>query len=198
LRFSQSTDNVSKTLAVQLGLGRTLAEELCVRTGTPTADKATPEHAKDIYPELKKLLGQDPRPQVILENSIVIDATPVPFDIYANKKRENSERFGEALARIFAVPASAVKEQKLAPMQQKLKKTETMISMQQKSLTELESKAEEEHKKGEYVYEHYQEIKRLLNEIIEAKKTMSWKEVKQKFSQIKEINEATGDVVVEI
>jgi len=198
LRFSQSADNASKTLAVQLGLGRTLAEELCVRTGTPATDKATPEHAKDIYPELMKILGQQPKPQIILENSIVIDATPVPFDIYANKKRENVEKFGEALARVFAVPASAVKEQKLAPMQQQLKKIGTMISMQQKNLAELEAKATEEHKKGEYMYEHYQEIKQLLTDIIEAKKTMSWKEVKQKFAQIKEINEATGDVVVEI
>jgi len=198
LKFSQSTDNVSKTLAVQFGLGKTLADELCVRSGVSPADKATPEHAKDVYPLLKKLLAGESKPQLIYDDSILIDATPLSFDCYANKKRENTPNFGQALARIFATPAAAVKEQKLAPVNKQLKKIETMIAMQQKSLAQLEQKAIEEHKNGEYIYEHYQEIKQLLADVVEAKKTMSWKDVKQKFSKIKELNEATGDITVEL
>ena len=197
LRFAQSTENVSKTLAVQFGLGKVLAEELCVRTGVPATDKATPEHAKDVYPILKMLLAQTLRPQIINDGSIVIDAVPILFDCYANKKRENIDNFGAALTRVFAMPAEAVKEQKLSPVKAQLHKIQTMIDMQQKRLGELEQKAVEEHKKGEYIYEHYQDVKQLLTDIVEAKKTMSWKDVKAKFKQIKELNEATGDVIVE-
>ena len=197
LRFSQSTDNVSKTLARNFGLGRVLAEELCVRSGVSPTEKATPEHAKDIYPLLRMMLAQKPQPQLIFEDSRILDATPIQFQCYANNKRENIERFGQALDRIFALPASAIKEQKLAPMKKQLEKIEKRIKMQQQSLTNLLKKAAEEHKKGEYIYEHYQEVKKLLDEVVEAKKTLSWKEVKDKFKKIKEINEATGEITVE-
>ena len=198
LKFAQSTDNASKTLAVQFGLGKTLAEELCVRSGVSASETATPQHAQEMHLALKKLLSQESKPQLIHDNSILLDVTPIPFDCYANKKRENVQSFGQALARIFAVPAAAVKEQKLVPMQKKLQKIETMIALQQKNLAVLEQKAVQEHKTGEYLYEHYQEVKQLLADIVEAKKTLSWKEVKAKFKQIQELNEATGDVTVDI
>ncbi len=198
IRFAQSNDNVSKTLAVQFGLGRVLADELCVRSGTPSIDAATPEHAKDIFPILKKLLEQKSSPQLIHDDARLIDAMPIPFQCSANKKRENVTSFGEALARIFALPAEAVHEQKLRPVRQQLEKVENMIAIQQQNLTELEAKATTEYKKGEYVYAQYQEIKQLLADIITTKKTMSWKEVKDKFKQIKEINEASGEIMVEI
>jgi predicted ribosome quality control (RQC) complex YloA/Tae2 family protein len=198
LRFAQSTDNVSKTLAVQFGLGKVLAEELCVRTGVPATDKATPEHAQDVYPVLKLLLAQQLKPQLIYEDGRLVDATPISLQCYANKKRENTEGFGASLARVFALPAEAVKEHKLSPVTQKLKKIETMISLQQKRLAELERQAAAEHKKGEYLYEHYQDIKKLLDEIKAAKEKLSWKEVKEKIKQMREIDEATGNVVVDV
>jgi len=197
-KLLQSKDNISKTLAVQFGLGKTLAEELCVRCGISAQEKPTAEHADELYHELHRMLSQTPAAQLVYEGSILADATPIPFQCYAAKKRENIEGFGAALARIFALPAEAVKEQKTAPVQEKLKKIETMIRMQEQSLAMLEQKAEEERKKGEYIYEHYQEVSKLLSEITEAKKELSWKEVKAKFPQIKEINEATGDVIVEV
>ncbi|MEM2915740.1 MAG: NFACT family protein [Candidatus Woesearchaeota archaeon] len=197
-KLMQSKDNISKTLAVQFGLGKTLAEELCIRCGISASEQVKEEHAHDVWHSLQKMLAQKPAPQLVYEGSIVVDATPVPFDCYASKKRENADSFGGALARMFALSAEAVKEQKTAPVQEKLKKIETMIQMQEQSLARLQEKAEEERKKGEYIYEHYQEISKLLSEIIEAKKKLSWKEVKQKFPQILEINEATGDVIVEI
>jgi predicted ribosome quality control (RQC) complex YloA/Tae2 family protein len=197
-KFAESKENISKTLAVQFGLGKVLAEELCVRCGIPAAEPVKKEHADDIFRILHELLVKKISPQIIYEGSIVSDATPIPFDCYSAKKRENVESFGSALDRIFALPAEAVKEQKLAPTSTQLQKVETMIAVQQQNLAQLEQKSVEERKKGEYIYEHYQEIKKLLDEIVEAKKKLSWKEVKAKFSQIKEINEATADIVVEI
>ncbi len=197
LRFAQSTENVSKTLAVQFGLGKVLAEELCVRAGVPATDKTAPEQASELLSILKLLLAQPLRPQIISDESIVIDAVPILFDCYANKKRENIDKFGAALDRMFAMPAEAIKEQKLTPVKKELQRIETMIVMQHKRLHELEQKAVEEHKKGEWLYEHYQEVNQLLTDIVEAKKTLSWKDVKAKFKQIKELNEATGDATVE-
>ncbi len=197
IRFAQSKDNVSKTLAVQFGLGRTLADELCVRSGVSPTDNATPAHAKDVFPILTKLLEQKTAPQLIFEDSRVIDATPIPFQSYANKKRENITSFGASLDRIFAMPAEQIKEQKLAPVKGQLDKVEKMIAMQQKSLADLEERSVAERKKGEYIYEHYPEVKQLLTDVLEAKKKLSWKEVKAKFPKIKEINEVTGDIIVE-
>jgi predicted ribosome quality control (RQC) complex YloA/Tae2 family protein len=197
-KLLESKENISKTLAVQFGLGKQIAEELCIKCGIPASEPVKKEHADDIFRALRELLTRKISPQIIYEGSIVADATPVPFDCYAAKKRENVDSFGGALDRIFAMPAEAVKEQKLAPTSKQLEKVETMIAMQQKSLAQLEAKSAEEHRKGEYIYEHYQEIKKLLDEITEAKKKLSWKEVKQKFPQILEMNEATGDIVVEV
>jgi len=197
-KFMESKENISKTLAVQFGLGKVFAEELCVRCGIPASEPVKEEHADDIFRVLHDLLAKKISPQLIYEGSIIADATPIPFDCYASKKRENVDSFGGALDRIFAMPAEALKEQKLAPTSKQLQKVETMISVQQKNLAQLEQKVGEERRKGEYIYEHYQEIKKLLDEVVEAKKKLSWKEVKQKFPQILDINEATGDITVEI
>lgn len=197
-KFVQSTENVSKTLAVQFGLGRTLAEELCVRCGIPANDKVSEEHAHETYHALQEMLKQEPSPQLVYDNSILIDATPIPFQLHAGRKRENVEDFGKALAMVFSLPATAVREQKLEPVKKQVDRINTMITLQQQNLAKLENEAETARKKAEYIYENYQLVKQLLSDIIEAKKKLSWKEIKEKFKQVREINEATGDITIDL
>ena len=76
-----------------------------------------------------------------------------------------------------------------------------MIALQEKSVKKLEKDAIENQRKGELVYEHYQELKEILEELNKAKAKFSLQEIKAKLqghSKIKDVNPKTSDVIVEI
>jgi len=79
-----------------------------------------------------------------------------------------------------------------------IEKINRMIEMQKKNMSKLEKNIKENQKKGEYIYENYQEFHKLISAIIELRKTLSWKEIKQKIPQVKDLDEATQSVILEI
>ncbi|MEM3154432.1 MAG: NFACT family protein [Candidatus Woesearchaeota archaeon] len=84
---------------------------------------------------------------------------------------------------------------------QKMKKLLEVIEIQSKNIAALESEAIELQRKGELIYEHYQELKEILDELYKMKALCSLQEVKAKLkghAKIKDLNPKTGDVVVEI
>ena len=76
-----------------------------------------------------------------------------------------------------------------------------MIEKQEKSVKKLEKEIEENTKIGELMYNKYQLIEDVLNQINFARKKHSWKEIKDKLKGhkvVKEINEKEGKIVIEI
>ena len=73
--------------------------------------------------------------------------------------------------------------------------------MQEAKIIELQKSADENQRKGEAIYEKYQLAFSILEEIKKARKTHSWKEIKEKLKGhkiIKEVNEKTGEIVLDI
>ena len=65
----------------------------------------------------------------------------------------------------------------------------------------LERSSEENKRKGEFIYENYEQIKNILTEIIKAKEKFSWKDIKEKLKGhkvIKQVNEKEGKITVEL
>ena len=65
----------------------------------------------------------------------------------------------------------------------------------------LRQQADENQRKGELLYENYQVVKDILDELNIAKKKYSWKEIKEKLKGhklVKQINEKDQEVVIEI
>ena len=85
--------------------------------------------------------------------------------------------------------------------QTKEDKTNLIIKKQEERLKALEKSITENQRKGELIYEHYNEIKELLNNINLDRKKMSWEELKKKYKKnklIKEIDEKKGIVTVDL
>jgi predicted ribosome quality control (RQC) complex YloA/Tae2 family protein len=79
-------------------------------------------------------------------------------------------------------------------------KIKVVIEKQKERLFELEKSISENQRKGELIYENYQEINDILKNINIDRKKMSWEELKNKYKDnkiIKEINDNKGIIIVE-
>ena len=68
-------------------------------------------------------------------------------------------------------------------------------------MKKIEQAASDLQRKGELIYEHYQELQDILTELNKAKAKFSLQEIRKKLKghpKIKDINPKTGDVVIEI
>ncbi|MBW3002130.1 NFACT family protein [Candidatus Woesearchaeota archaeon] len=198
-----SSDTISKTLAVQLGIGGTYAAELCIMADIPKTKKnPTAQEIKKIYEKLSELLQQKIAPVVVYEDNEVIDITPFKLKLYETKRQESFKTYSQALDSILS---KGIEKKELKQVSDKFGKEigriDTKIKIQKDNLLLQEKKAKEFQEKGEKIYEKYQELKTLFSEIQKMKKTMNWQEIKDKLKKvkyIKQINEKTGEIIIEI
>ena len=76
-----------------------------------------------------------------------------------------------------------------------------IIKQQEKQTNELEKKAGENNRKGELIYEKYQEVDGILKEINKAREKYSFKEIKEKLKGhkiVKEVDEKNKKIAVEL
>ena len=165
--IKNSEETISKTLAVKLGLGKRYAEELCFRAGiNPLDKKINYEEIEKLYQKLKKILNEKSNPFIVYEDDQIIDIIPIELKKYSKKKFKQFKTYNEALSSILDKQALTQRKQKaLQEYTQKLNKINTKIEKQKQTLTKMEKESIENQKKGEYIYEHYQEIK---NKIVKA------------------------------
>lgn len=190
-QFVGSKENISKTLAVKFALGGIYAKELCIRASVEPTAKTDEETAKKIFAKLKELLKQKTHAHLVLEDSEIKDATPFLLEAYKHLKNRAEKTFSSALEQAFAVKKTTAQDKQIA-------KIDKMIKMQEQNFAELEKKSQQEQEKGKFLYDHYQEIKQLVDEISKAReKKQSWDEIKKKFKQIKEIDKAASEVLIE-
>lgn len=195
--FSLQKDTISKQLA-QLGLGKTYALELCKRAGTdPLAQEISAKEADKLFLAYKTLLFEHINARAYANGEIApielkhLDET---FTAYAT--------FSEALDKHLGITAQ---QQKLEKKRQKFlaekQRIQTAIDMQQKSLEKTHAEISQNQKAGEIIYEHYQELQEILEELRKAKERFSLQEMKEKIKghpKIKNIDPKTGDVVIEL
>lgn len=201
--IQNSKDTISKTLAVELGIGGIYAAELCLRTNIKKTEKKINEaEIKKLHKTLNSLLTQKIEPVVVLDQNKVVDITPFKLEYYAKNRQESFKTYSEA---IDSVLTKDIQKKDVLQVEKKFKgrleKIEKKLDMQRKNLKTQEKKSKEFQQKGEKIYEKYQELKTLFAEIKKMRKTMSWKEVKDKLKSvkyIKNINEKTGEIILEI
>ena len=76
-----------------------------------------------------------------------------------------------------------------------------IIEAQSKRKDELEKSSAQDQRKGELLYEQYALLSDILSQIKEARKNLSWDEIKEKLKGhkiIKRINSAKGIITVNI
>ncbi len=198
--FSKLLDgeNISTALATQLGLGGLLAQELCALAGvSPNAKQATADEAKKLFVAWQNLLTHKLTPLLVLNKEVPEDVLAFPMRMFEKSTVVPLKSLSEGIDRLFTAAFVA----KPAPVKDSpATKLVKIISMQESNAVRLEKDADAEQKKGEFIYENYQTVKTLLDELQSQMKHHSLQEIQEKLKGhkvVKEINPKEGTVTVE-
>ena len=149
-------ETIVKTLALGVNIGGVYAEELCVRAHMP---KETKEPSKEqysfLFKELKKLQKEKLSPNIL-------NGEPYPIAMQSKGEGEACTSYNEALDTYYSQFITETEEEEKEVVKKK-SKYEELMEEQKKQLLQGEKTREENQKRGEYIYEHYMEIKELLD-----------------------------------
>jgi len=196
-------ENLVKCLAIDLGLGGTYSEEVCLLAGVNKNEKPVNLKEKEInnlYSTIKKLINKEITAVIIYKEKEAVDALPFILDSYKELETKRFESFNEALDYYFTNEFKIIIK-KESPYESQIKELKRIIGEQENTIKSLKEKSEENTKKGEMIYHNYQLIKEILDEINKASKKYSWGEIKDKLKghkTVKDINLKDKTVVVEV
>lgn len=194
-------ESIVVALATELGLGGLYSEEACL-LGNIDKNKS-PKNIEDkelrsILSSIKKIISKKIDASIVFdEKGNLIDYIPFDFEFYQKHKKQEFGTFSEAIIHFY----SQFKEIKETEFDKKLKGLQRINEGQKNAVEELKKEEKELREKGELVYQNYQLIKEILDELNKASKKFSWKEIKEKLKDhkvIKELNEKERKVMVEI
>ncbi len=197
---SSNKESIVKALAITFNLGGTYAEEACFISGiekNSTVKVVDEKKYSQLYKNVKLLLNQEPKANIVVD-------TIFPFIL---KSHENEEK------REYASFSDAILENydKLIHIESKkdsnkeVEKIQNIIAEQMQLLKECEEGYTENQRKGEVIYEKYQEIDAILKVVKEARLKHSWNTIKQKLNEnpkfkktLKDIDEKTNSIIIEL
>jgi len=201
--FKNSKKNsIIISLATELGLGGLYSEEACLSSEIDknmSPQSISEEQARSILREIKKIISHEIDAKVVLENDTVIDFIPFDFKFYSDKKyaKKQFKAFNEAAGFFY----SQSKNAKETEFDKRLGNLQRIIGTQKQTIEELRKEEHELRQKGELIYQNYQTIKEILDELNKASKKYSWKEIKEKLKGhniVKEVNDRERKVIVEV
>lgn len=160
--FSKSDINLVKTLATNLNMGGTIAEEVCSVSGINKnleCQDLSDEMILTMHRGITKVFGQiqDPKPHIVYHDKKKIDVLPFEISKYADHEKRYFDTFNEALDEFFDVMVghekkpSEIAKIKKNPLEHRLSQQENAILKFEREKSDLEAKAET-------IYMHYQLI----------------------------------------
>ncbi|MFH0868045.1 MAG: NFACT family protein [Candidatus Woesearchaeota archaeon] len=196
-------DTIVTSLAVELGLGGTYSEEVCLLSDidkNQATIKINDDEIKKISNFIKKIINKKNNSQIIYKNDEVVDVTPIDFKLYNDYEKKNFLGFNEALDAYFTKERKVVKKEESA-YTKKIEELRRIIEEQKDTLENMKVKEIENRKKAEAIYNNYQQIKEILDEINKASKKYSWEDIKKKLKGhkvVKDLDVKEKKVVIEI
>jgi predicted ribosome quality control (RQC) complex YloA/Tae2 family protein len=198
---NSDSDNISTTLAVKFSMGGLLAKELCSLAGVQQSQKMTSVAEREkMFVAWQNLMKRKVQPILILKNEKPHEVIPFPMKIFENEQQVPLESISQGIDQIFQKQFQEKTPTKETKSKQ-VKRLERAMKIQSQKAKELEERAQQNQEKGEYIYEHYQEIKKILDEISELMKTESLQQIQEKISGkgvIKELNPEKGNITIEL
>lgn len=164
-RILGSKKDLVRTLATQLNLGGTYAEEICLRAGLDKKMKASDlsgGQIKTIEKALREIFSEleNPRPAIYYKNSEPVDFSPISLRVYEGYEKKDFASMNEAIYSYFtSIPE--IREKKDG----RLERIERQIAQQERSIEEFREEMERAKRKADIIYAHYNEIERLLGEV---------------------------------
>jgi predicted ribosome quality control (RQC) complex YloA/Tae2 family protein len=208
---NRSDHDLVRTLATQLGLGGTYAEEVCLISGVEkNKAEIDDEDAQKLIDALQVMREAVGRGGVIVyDDSGPIDVVPLKLKIYSGARCEEFPSFNEALDEYFTKHeierVEALREEEY---KSKIGQLEARLQEQLQTLERYVQLEEEYREKGELIYKHFNTVSEIISAISQAKETLSWEEIERRISEgkgkipvagaIKKILPKEGAVIVNL
>ena len=193
-----------KFLAESMNLGGEFAEEVCHRATIDKKRKVLSDSDVKLVNESIEELKSDSGGMGYVY-SIAGKKQIYPFlmkSLVNYDKLDTFSSFNEALDSVLTAQDKLVQDKTLKKEKDKKKnKYEKILDAQQKSLEKNEKLIDDCTKKGDLIYQNFNYIAELLDQLKLARNTMSWKEIKGKLKNhktIKSIDEKNGKIVLDI
>ncbi|MBT4651548.1 hypothetical protein HOC13_03420 [Candidatus Woesearchaeota archaeon] len=177
-------------LAMDVRLGGVYAEEVCKVLGL---DKEIPpkdvsdDQLELVFDTIKQFLKKIEKPM-----GCVYEEEIAPFLLMGRELKEERQSYSGALDTLKPVEV-------VSPQEKKIQWMKGIIKKQEETMDGFKVKIEENAEKGEWIYNHYSQLQKLLELIEEMKKEKSWEEIKKelkKEKKIKQINLKEKKVVL--
>ncbi len=183
-----------ETEIAKMGFGMFYAKEIITRAGINPKTKPTEKETKALYKAYKSILDDKTGAR------LYDDGLFTPFNLKSLSNGKTIETFSKAIDTVNK--AEPIKKDKAAKAFEKEKnRIQNLIKKQEHSANKQETEAALLQQKGEKIYENYQELKNILEELDKATKKYSLQEIKKKIKGhklIKDINEKNKEVTIEI
>lgn len=194
---SSEKESLVKSLAIDLGLGGTYAEELCLRA------KVNKDIIPNKFKKISELFDEIKKLRDLKINASVVESGKdiVPFDLlyYKDKSKEYFETYSMALDKIFSEQKAKQKE-KSSVKNKAMGKLDRMIDAQKKNIIKLGKDEILNRKKADVVYANYQVISDIISDLKSIMKKHPFDVIKKKLKGhdvIKEFNAKDKTIVVE-
>lgn len=215
-RFSGSGSDAVRTLATELNLGGTYAEEVCLRTGVDKntdVDDLFGHEVEALYDALQEILAPfeagDLDPVVVRdEEGEAVDVAPMPLEQHEGMHLERYPTFNAALDEYFS--RTYTEEQRRAEREayeEEKARVERKLAQQEQALDRFDEQEESAQRKGDLVYARFDTVERILETLLEASSEHGWDEVQDRIQEgegnpdadkVVDLNPHAGQVTLEL
>jgi predicted ribosome quality control (RQC) complex YloA/Tae2 family protein len=192
-------DAIVTCLAVEVGLGGTYSEEICLLSNINKDEKPSKindKQIKSILENIKSITKQQLAPKVIKDGEKVKDIVPFELKTYKELNQEKSDSFNEALNKYLQVQKKAE-----SPYEKQIESAKRLIERQKAQIKGFEESELKQRNNAESIYQNYNIVKEVLEEVNKASKKYSWNEIKEKVKGhkvIKEVDAKDKKVILEL
>lgn len=194
--LGSNKESLVKSLAIDFALGGIYAEEIIARAKIDKSKKpkdTTKQEAAALHVTLTGMLKEPLKPIKVGEDILPFPFVTVSGETTATPGSQQAihddqqaaagdmQAFPSFSAAIDSVQTKAAGHKEEQARKEKKAKIDTIIAAQEEKIKEFENAAKENQRKGELIYEHYQELKDILADINELRKEKGWAAVKEKY-----------------
>ncbi|WEL19926.1 ribosome rescue protein RqcH [Candidatus Nanohalococcus occultus] len=210
--FDAMDGELVRSLAADLSLGGTYAEEICSRLGIEKdrkIEELSDEEKSKVREEFNKLIeaSENTEPVIYKDDRELIRAAPFKLETYNNYEIEEFESFSESLDEFFYRREQRAEERKKREKyEEKRNGLERQLEQQERKIEGLQKSSEQNRKIAELIYENYGDLLEIKEAIEKGLENHTWDEVEKRFNEaeselsdrIKDFNEQNRFIVVEV
>lgn len=195
----EGAPDLVRGLAVNLGFGGPIAEEICARASMQKVRKPSEMSEKElesVFSAMKELVSQELAPCIVYEKDRPVDVLPFDFKTHLGKRVKRFSSFNEALDEYFStIAVISVSEKQRRGFEEQMEKFRKRQSEQQERFANLYTKSSEAKRKADLIAIHHvliDEIRRMLEVL---KRSKGWRAAVESVEKAKELGERWAEPI---